>query len=141
MENLNSTSLSGRLTRDAELSYTQGGTAILKFSVACNRRKKNGEQWEDEAHFFDILKWKGEGLAPYLTKGKQVIIRGRLTQDRWEAQDGTKRSKVYITAEHIELVGDAKQSSGSGQPVSQYDPKAAPKTMGGSAKFEDDIPF
>ena len=55
MADLNHVVLIGRLTRDAELKYTSNGQAVCKFSIAVNRRKKNGDQWEDEASFFDIV--------------------------------------------------------------------------------------
>ena len=54
MTDLNHVMLIGRLTRDAELKYTSGGFAISNFSIAVNRRRKNGEQWVEEANFFDI---------------------------------------------------------------------------------------
>jgi single-strand DNA-binding protein len=72
MADLNHVVLIGRLTRDSELKYTSGGQAVCKFSIAVNRRKKNGDQWEDEANFFDIVVWgrQGESLHTYLKKGK-----------------------------------------------------------------------
>jgi single-strand DNA-binding protein len=138
MENLNVATISGNLTRDAELSYTQSGHAILKFSIAVNRRKKVGDQWQDEAHFFDIVKWKGEKLAQYLTKGKRVIVSGRMTQDRWEAQDGTKRSKVYITADHVEMVGGRDGSSERQPGPPDHADPASPQFRG---EAQGDIPF
>ena len=89
----------GRLTRDAELKYTASGQAVCKFSIAVNRRRKNGDQWEDEANFFDIVVWgrQGESLNQYLVKGKMVGVDGELRQDRWQ-QDGQNRSKVEIVA-------------------------------------------
>ena len=69
---LNSVVLIGRLTRDMELKYTSGGMAIGKFSLAVNRKKKSGEQWVDEASFFDVTCFgrTAENLAQYMTKGK-----------------------------------------------------------------------
>ena len=54
MADLNHVTLIGRLTRDAELKYTPGGLAISSFSIAVNRRRKNGDQWVDEVSYFDI---------------------------------------------------------------------------------------
>ena len=78
----------GRLTRDAELSYTNSGTALCKFSIAVNRRKKQGDQWVDEASFFDIILWgkRGESLNQYLTRGTQLAVEGSLHQERWAAR-------------------------------------------------------
>ena len=75
----------GRLTRDADLKYTSGGFAISNFSIAVNRRRKNGDQWIEEANFFEINLYgkSAESLKPYLIKGKQVAVDGELRQDRW----------------------------------------------------------
>src|SRR5512138_2486102 len=104
MTDLNIVLIIGRLTRDAELKYTQGGTAVSKFGVACNKRRKDGDQWKDEASFFDVVLWgkSAEGLNQYLTKGKQVAIEGELNQNRW-TQDGQNRSKVEIVARAVQL--------------------------------------
>jgi len=106
MADINNVVLVGRLTRDAELKYTTGGQAVCKFSIAVNRRRKNGDQWEDEANFFDIVLWgrQGEALNQYLLKGKTVGVEGELRQDRWQ-QDGQNRSKVEIVADNIQLMG------------------------------------
>ena len=106
MADINHVVLVGRLTRDAELKYTTGGQAVCKFAVAVNRRRKNGEQWEDEANYFDVVLWgrQGEALNQYLTKGKSIGVDGELRQDRWQ-QDGQNRSKVEIVANNIMLLG------------------------------------
>ncbi|MDR2246216.1 MAG: single-stranded DNA-binding protein [Treponema sp.] len=115
MADINHVVLVGRLTRDAELKYTAGGQAVCKFSLAINRRRKSGEQWVDEANFFDIVLWgrQGEALNQYLVKGKQVGIDGELRQDRWE-QDGQNRSKVEIVANNLQLLGGGPGGGGGG---------------------------
>jgi single-strand DNA-binding protein len=96
----------GRLIRDAELKYTGGGTPVSKFSIAVNRRRKNGDTWEDEANFFDVVLWghMAESLSQYLLKGKQIVTIGELRQERWE-KDGQNRSRVEIAANSIQLLG------------------------------------
>jgi single-strand DNA-binding protein len=113
MTDLNHVILIGRLTRDAELRYTASGQAVCKFSIAVNRRRKNGDQWEDEANFFDIVLWgrQGESLNQYLVKGKMIGVEGELRQDRWQ-QDGQNRSKVEIVANNIQLLGGSGASGG-----------------------------
>ncbi|WP_428768277.1 single-stranded DNA-binding protein [Treponema sp. HNW] len=113
MTDLNHVTLIGRLTRDAELKYTPNGFAISNFSIAVNRRRKNGEQWVEEANFFDITLYgkSAESLKQYLIKGKQIAVDGELRQDRWE-QDGQQRSKVVIAANNVQLLGGG-SSSGS----------------------------
>jgi single-strand DNA-binding protein len=144
MTDINHVILIGRLTRDAELKYTNTGSAICKFSIAVNRRRKSGDTWVDEANFFDIAAWgkMGESLNQYLTKGKQVAVEGELRQNRWE-QDGQPRSKVEISAMNIQLLGGGnRDSSGGGQrsgaPRRQESYEQEPA---GSSDFEDDIPF
>lgn len=114
MTDLNHVTLIGRLTRDAELKYTSNGFAISNFSIAVNRRRKNGEQWMEEANFFDISLYgkAAESLKQYLIKGKQIAIDGELRQDRWE-QDGQPRSRVVIAANNVQLLGGGSASSGA----------------------------
>ena len=165
MNDLNHVILIGRLTRDADLKYNNNGYPIASFSVAVNRSRKQGDQWVEEANFFDITLFgkSAENLKPYLVKGKQVAIAGELRQDRWE-QDGQSRSKVVIVANNIQLVGGNTGSSGgnaggynqntAGQNTqrSSYQPRQnagpAPQgsynpgpSYGGDSGFPDDIPF
>ena len=117
MTDINRVFLVGRLTRDAELRYTtSGGTPVAKFSIAVNRSKKSGDQWEEEVNYFEIVLWgkTAEALSKYLVKGKQIAIDGELRQSRWE-QDGQNRSKIEIHASNIQLLG----SSGAGSSGSQ----------------------
>jgi single-strand DNA-binding protein len=134
LADINKVILVGRLTRDAELKYTNGGMAVSKFSLAINRRRKSGDQWVDEANFFDIVLYgkTAESLNQYLIKGKQIGVEGELHQNRWE-QDGQQRSKIEINANNVQLLGGGKQGEGSGS-------FPAPAESG-SSDFEDDIPF
>ena len=153
MADINRVILVGRLTRDAELKYTSGGSPVAKFGVAVNRRRKVGDQWEEEANFFDVVVWGrvAEALNQYLVKGKQVGIEGELRQDRWE-QDGQKRSRVEIVASNIMLLGSRGGEGGPGPAPGRG--SGAPGASGGPAgggpagpagpagdDFEDDIPF
>jgi single-strand DNA-binding protein len=119
MADVNHVILIGRLTRDAELKYTSGGMAVCKFAIAVNKRRKQGEQWVDEANFFDIVLWgrSGETINQYLVKGKQVAVEGELHQNRWE-QDGQSRSKIEINANNVQLLGGG--AGGQGGPSSGY---------------------
>ena len=135
MADVNHVIIIGRLTKDILLKFTSGGMAIGSFSIAVNRRTKKGDQWVEEASFFDVSLFgkSAEGLAQYLTKGKQVAVEGELRQDRWQ-QDGQPRSKVTIAANNVQLLGgnDAKgqQKQDAGY---QADYRAD--------SFPDDIPY
>ena len=102
---LNMVALIGRLTRDAEMRFTNGGMAIASFSMAVNKRKKVGDNWEDDAQFFDCTLFgkSAEAIEGWLKKGKQVAVRGELRQSRWE-QDGQSRSKVELFADSVQLL-------------------------------------
>jgi single-strand DNA-binding protein len=152
MVDLNHVVLIGRLTRDAELKSIASGQSVCKFSIAVNRRKKNGDQWEDEPNFFDVVVWgrQGESLHQYLVKGKMVGVDGELKQDRWQ-QDGQNRSKIEIVANNLQLLGGNPGSGGGSYNNSGNNQGPAPQgqgwqSPGGSAPaaedtFADDIPF
>lgn len=109
---INHVVLIGRLTRDPELTYTQSGAAVCKFSIAVNRSSgSKGENQEESTSFFNIVAWNktAEICKEYLNKGKQVGIDGRLQQSRWTATDGTKRSNVEIVANTVQFLGQSKQ--------------------------------
>ncbi len=150
---INSVALVGRLVRDAELKYTNSGTAVCKFAIAVNRSRKSGDGWEEEAHFFDIVLWgrQGEAIQKYLGKGKQVAVQGELRQSRWE-QNGQTRSRVEVHAQNVQLLGGSPGSSGGGSYGGGGRPQA--QNGGGSQNsgsysddfsgpedFQDDIPF
>lgn len=151
--------LVGNLTRDAQLKYTPSGYPISTFGIAINTRKKNGDQWVDEANFFDIELFgkSAESLNQYLTKGKMVGVEGELRQDRWE-QDGQSRSKVKIVANRVNLLGGGNRegsyqaggTSSQGTPGWRDQPdRSAPRGRPGPGEsappetddFSDDIPF
>ena len=97
----------GHLTRDEDLSYTAGGMAIGKVSLAVNRRVKKGQEWVDESNYFDVVIFgkQAESLQRFLTKGKQIAVDGFLKQERWEGPNGEKRSRITIVANDIQLLG------------------------------------
>jgi len=151
MADLNRVVLVGRLTRDAELKSIASGQAVCKFSIAVNRRRKNGDQWEDEPNFFDVVLWgrQGEALHQYLVKGKMVGVDGELRQDRWQ-QDGQNRSKVEIVANNLQLMGGGAGTGGAfgGSPGGSAPPQSQGQSWqsrdgSGPAEdnFADDIPF
>ncbi|GMO46820.1 MAG: hypothetical protein Ta2B_28560 [Termitinemataceae bacterium] len=115
MIDINHVMLIGRLTRDAEYKVLPSGQAVCNFSIAVNRRRKVGEQWEDEAYYFDIVLWgkQADSLNKYLVKGKQIGIDGELRQDRWQ-QDGQNRSKVVVSANNVQLLGGGQGNGSSG---------------------------
>lgn len=106
----------GHLTRDEELKYTPGGMAIGNISIAINRRVKKGQDWVDEANYFDVVIFgkQAETLQRFLTKGKQIAVDGFLKQERWTDQNGQSRSAIKIVANDIQLLGGKEGGQNNG---------------------------
>jgi len=117
MVSFNRVVLAGNLTRDPELRFTNDGIPVCSFGLAVNRVRSRSE----EVDFFDISAWRelGETIANYKKKGDPILLEGRLQYRTWEAQDGSKRSKVDVVADNVQFLGgrsdsDDGASSGGG---------------------------
>jgi single-strand DNA-binding protein len=90
---------------------------VCKFSVACNRFFKQGEETQKEVSYFDISCWTrlAEVCGEYLKKGRGVRVVGRLKQDRWTDADGKGHSKISIVAEHVEFKPQPRKEDGDGK--------------------------
>jgi len=157
--------LAGNLTRDVEVRYTQGGSAIGNTAIATSRKFKSasGEQ-KEEVLFVDLTFFgrTAEIANQYLRKGSKVLVDGRLKLDQWTAQDGSKRSKHSVTVENLQMLGSkGENEAGMGgggynnapaqdtysqpapaQPAPQAAPKqAAPTNIPEIDINEDEIPF
>lgn len=90
----------GNLTKDPEVRFTNSGMAMVSFSVAVNKSKKNKEtgEWENEAHFFDCTAFGevAENFGSSFAKGNRIIVVGELQQRKFQAQDGTEKTKVEL---------------------------------------------
>ena len=138
MSDVNKVIITGRVTRDSELRETPAGTPVTDISVVSNRIwTKNGERQED-ATFVDVTIWgkQAETLSPMLTKGRHVMLEGRLKLNSWETEEGVKRSKLTIVAESVNLTPsnpNPQRNSGQDTPT--------PVAVGASSGAEDDTPF
>lgn len=153
MNDVNKVVIIGRLTRDVgaderSFAYMPNGQARANVSLAVNTSRKNGDQWVDEANYFDVVIWgkTAENLKPYLLKGKMIAIDGHLKQDRWQ-KDGQNFSKVTIVAESVQLLAGKsdgqQQSSGSSVPKFQSggDVAGGYNDHGTASNSNEDIPF
>jgi len=147
MASFNKVILLGNLTRDPELRYTPQGAAVCEFALALNyvyTNKQTGQKVE-EVSFIDLVAWgkTGETIAEYMKKGRQILIEGRLKQDRWEAQDGKKMSKVRVTVESFQFVGSKPGGEGGGPAPKGGGaaPAAGGAEEGPPPGAEEDIPF
>ena len=128
---INRATISGNLTRDAELRAAASGTQILTFTVAVNERKKVGETWEDYPNFVGCVMFgtRAEKLAQWLTKGTKVCVEGKLHFSSWDV-DGAMRSKLEIIADEIEFMSKREGSQAA---------QAAPSVD--TSMHDEDIPF
>lgn len=129
---INKATITGNITRDPELRQTQGGTSVLTIGVAVNDRRKNQQtgEWEDYPNYIDctIFGNRATGVAPHLEKGMKVAIEGKLNQSRWQAEDGTNRSKIEIIVDEIEFMS-RQQGQTASKPVQQQPQQFAPQPM------------
>lgn len=96
--------LVGNLTEEPELRFTQNGTAVCRFTVAHNPRRKVGDEWEDgEPTFMLCTAWRelAENIAESLHKGSRVIVAGALRTERWETDTGEKRSRTVCDVDAV----------------------------------------
>lgn len=106
--NLNKVYLMGNLTRDPELRHTAQGTSVANFSIAVNRNYKGSDgDFKKETNFFTIVVWgkNGENCSKYLSKGRPVLVEGRLQNRSYETQDGQKRTITEIVADNVQFLG------------------------------------
>jgi len=136
--------LIGNLGRDAETRHTPSGVAVTNFSIATARRTKDQSgEWRDETDWHDIVLWRGENVAPYLLKGTQVSIEGRLQTRSWDDQAGLKKYRTEVVVDGnmgLMLLGGG---GGGGRPSSGGGGGATPSGPAGDdmAISDDDVPF
>ena len=158
MASYNRVILVGNLTRDIELKYTPGGTAVTDIGMAVNDRRKSATgEWVDETTFVDVTLWgrTAEVASEYLSKGSPILVEGRLKLDTWESE-GQKRSKLRVVCDRMQMLGGGSPGGGGGggsRPQRQVsDPPVSVESdspgqrdaqpTGGGAGYEDpDIPF
>jgi single-strand DNA-binding protein len=153
---VNKVILIGHLGRDAETAYTASQVAVTKFSIATSRRWKDQQtgDWKEETDWSRVVLWRGEAVAPYLLKGKQIYVEGRLQTRSYDDKDGKKVWTTEVVADEVILLGGRGDGapSGGGDEFSQQEPMRsaprgrAPQPVQPSAPMsggvdEDDVPF
>ncbi len=149
----------GNLTRDPELRQTPGGQSVASFAVATNRSWKDPQSGDkkEAVEFHDVVAWGklGELCANYLSKGRKVLVSGRLQTRSWDGTDGVKRQKTEIVAADINFLSGgpgADGGSAGGYSSSEASVGAASKSSKSKSEPEiqdmgddeinlDDIPF
>lgn len=149
MASYNRVILMGNLTRDPELKQTQSGTSICHFSIAVNRsfNSQDGTQ-RDETCFIEIDSFgrTAENISRFFSKGKPILVEGRLRQDSWEdKQSGQKRNKLVVVLERFEFVGGRNDFQGGASydesaPAPRRQSVPAPRAAKDDLE-DDDVPF
>jgi single-strand DNA-binding protein len=133
MVTFNRVILAGNLVRDPEIRYLPSGLPVVNFAIAVNSRYRQNNELKEEVSYFDIVVFgkTGENCAEYLSKGRPVLVEGRLRQRRWEAE-GTRRSKIEVVAGIVQFLGAGSKGSPPGEVAD----------AGATAEEQDeDIPF
>ena len=159
---VNKVILVGHLGKDAETRFTPAGVSVTSFSVATNRRWKDQQtgEWKEETDWANVVLWRQENLANYLTKGKQVYVEGRLQTRSYDDKDGKKVWATDVVADEVILLGGRGQAGGGAgtgmdEGFSQEPPasgmRSAPRGRPASAPkaaasmndgiTDDDVPF
>ncbi|MGE5645275.1 MAG: single-stranded DNA-binding protein [Acidobacteriota bacterium] len=124
---VNKVILVGHLGRDAETRFTTGGAAKTTFSIATSRRWKDQQtgEWKEETDWHNVVLWRSENLANYLTKGKQVYVEGRLQTRSYDDKDGKKTYITEVVAEDVILLSNRGGEAGGAGP--EHAPASAPR--------------
>ena len=151
---VNKVILIGHLGRDAETAYTASQVAVTKFSVATSRRWKDQQtgEWKEETDWSRVVLWRGENVAPYLTKGKQVYVEGRLQTRSYDDKDGKKVWATEVIADDVILLGGRGDSAPSDDYSQEPAMRSAPRSRPAAAPVasappppegitDDDVPF
>jgi single-strand DNA-binding protein len=151
---VNKVILVGNLGRDAETKFTPSGAAVTKFSVATTRSWKDQQsnEWKEETNWTNVVVWRQENVANYLTKGKQVYVEGRLQTRSYDDKDGKKVYATEVVADEIILLGGRGDGSGTQEAgVARAGARStggrSPSAGGGEDDFggmgvtDDDVPF
>lgn len=117
MASFNKVILVGNLTRDPQVKYTAGGTAVTELGMAVSRQwfDKQSNSKKEETTFVDVTLWgrQAEVAGEYLAKGRPVLIEGRLQLDTWDDREtGQKRSKLRVVGEAMQMLGSRGDGGG-----------------------------
>ena len=126
MSDLNVVALSGRLTQNPQLRETNSGHSVCELSIAVNRRQK------DEVDFVDVTLWgkTAETAAEHLTKGRFITVTGRLKLERWETDEGQKRSKLSVVGDTFNFGPDSNSKKSSRPDTSETESEVKTEDAG-----------
>ena len=137
---MNSVQIIGRLTADPELRHTQSGTACTRFSVAVDRRVKQGE--EKQADFITVVAWqqRAEFICKYFSKGQKIALTGSIRTGSYTDNNGNKRNTFEVWAENVEFC-ESKGEKQTAQPQPEQQKASENKPDMEYIPNEADLPF
>ena len=118
---INSVVLVGRLTKDPELKYTQGGVAVTRFTLAVNRPFTN-QQGQREADFVNCVTWRkqAENTANFLRKGSLTGIEGRIQTSNFDGKDGNRVFMTEVVADSVQFLEPRSANAGRSEEVRMH---------------------
>lgn len=142
---MNKLTIIGNLTRDPELRTTPNGFSVCDFTVAVNRRSsRNNADGQPDADFFRVSAWRqlGENCQRYLAKGRKVCVIGPVSARTYQANDGTTRVSLEVTADDVEFLSSRNddQAGGYSAPAASA-PAPMAQNSGFTAVETDELPF
>jgi single-strand DNA-binding protein len=139
---VNKVTLLGRLGKDAESKFTPSGISVASFSIATSWRSKDktSGEWKEHTDWHNIVYWRAENVAPYLLKGTQIYLEGRLQTRNYENREGRKVYVTEVVAEELILLGGKQDGvkPPAGKP-GQVEPPFDPGDR--TVITDDDVPF
>jgi single-strand DNA-binding protein len=113
--------IAGNLTRDPELRYTTNGTAVCNFGIAANEKRQIQGEYKDVAFFIDVTVWgaRAESVSQHMSKGRSVLIEGRLENKQW-TKDGETIRKIELVADNVRFIGSKPQSNNDSSDVEPF---------------------
>ena len=136
---MNQVTLLGRLTRDPELRRTGAGTAVASFSLAVDRDYSDKITGEKATDFLNCVAWRatGEAISKYFTKGRLILVSGRIQVRPWVDKDGNKRRATEILVKDFNFCGDGKHTAAPAEPEEAAPPDEPPYQAGSAEDFPE----
>ena len=156
MASLNKVLLIGNLTRDPDVRVMSNGRPVCNFGLALNRSYKDSEgNRKEEVTFVDVECFgpRAEAVGRCFTKGRAIVVEGRLKLDQWESKEGEKRSALRVVLDNFEFVDSKQDSPTSGKPMvssvtasspdqdAGSEPKNPPSAPDADPDLDEDVPF
>ena len=113
---MNRVDLTGRLVRDPEVRYSQGGSSVASFTVAVDRTVKKGDEWVHEADFIKCVAFgkTAEFIEKYFAKGSFIVVTGSIKTGSYEKEDGTKVFTTDVWVDKAEFGGSKSGDNAGG---------------------------